>query len=188
MDAIKPLLLLAVALLVLCCLNVAPVAAQDAPARPAPSPTPAPEGSQSVSPDSADLAITANVTARELHFDVVPHPTVEFTGKPERKTEWSAERQNLPQQVQPGVTYRDIGIRLVITSVFADIDRIVAEALGETAASDDAPANAATRNNDTRANAAAPASDNAAQTDLAPPAASRTPAPRDTRARRTGRP
>jgi len=39
--------------------------------------------------------------------------------------------------VQPGVTYRDIGIRLTITSIFADIERIVAEALGEVPANDD---------------------------------------------------
>jgi hypothetical protein len=91
-------------------------------------------------PEAADLSITANVTARELRFEVVPDPKVEFTGKPERRTSWEAERQNLPRPVQPGVTYRDIGIQLKITSVFADIDRIVAEALGEVpATTDDAP-------------------------------------------------
>jgi hypothetical protein len=85
-----------------------------------------------------DLSITANVTARELRFDAVPNPKVEFTGKPARVTAWEAERQNLPRPVEPGVTYRNIGIQLKITSVFADIDRIVAEALGEVPQSDDA--------------------------------------------------
>jgi hypothetical protein len=114
-----------------------PGQAQPRPAPPAaatPSPTP-----PAVSPEAADLAITANVTARELRFEVVPNPTVEFTGSPKRETVWDAERQNLPRPVQPGVTYRDIGIRLRITSIFADIDRIVAEALGEVPMSDDAP-------------------------------------------------
>jgi hypothetical protein len=37
------------------------------------------------------------------------------------------------------VTYRDIGIRLKIVSRFADIDRIVAEALGEVPVSDTVP-------------------------------------------------
>ena len=78
-----------------------------------------------------DVAITANVTARELRFDVVPNPRVEFFGNPERITVWDAERQNLTRPVQPGVTYRNIGIQLKITSIFPDIDRIVAEALGE---------------------------------------------------------
>ena len=98
----------------------------------------------SASPSTAtqaepDLSITARVTARELRFEKVPNPKVEFTGRPRRETVWEAERENLPAQVQPGVTYRDIGITLRITSVFADIERIVAEALGEVPVTDDAP-------------------------------------------------
>jgi hypothetical protein len=85
----------------------------------------------------ADISITAHVTADSLRFEKVPNPRVEFTGRPRRETVWEAERENLPQQVQPGVTYRNVGITLRITSVFADIDRIVAEALGEVPASDE---------------------------------------------------
>ena len=86
-----------------------------------------------------DIEITANVTASELRFEVVPDPKVEFPGQPERETVWEAERQNLPRPVQPGVTYRNIGVQLKISSVFADIDRIVAEALGEVPLTDDTP-------------------------------------------------
>jgi len=88
--------------------------------------------------ETADVAITARVKAESLRFDVVPTPTVEFPGKPARHTVWEAERENLPTPVEPGVTYRNIGIRLKITSIFTDIDRIVAEALGEVPQSDDA--------------------------------------------------
>lgn len=87
---------------------------------------------------NADLSITARVTAAEVRFEKVPNTRVDFTGKPERVTVWEAERENLPPQVQPGVTYRNVGITLRITSVFADIDRIVAEALGEVPAGDEA--------------------------------------------------
>jgi hypothetical protein len=87
----------------------------------------------------ADLSITAHVTADSLRFEKVPNPRVEFTGQPKRNTVWEAKRENLPEQVQPGVTYRNIGITLRITSVFADIDRIVAEALGEVPPTEDAP-------------------------------------------------
>ena len=87
--------------------------------------------------ENADVAITARVKARSLKFDVVPNPSVEFPGQPARDTVWEAERENLPTPVQPGVTYRDIGIRLKITSRFTDIDRIVAEALGEVPVTDD---------------------------------------------------
>lgn len=86
-----------------------------------------------------DLEITADVTARELRFEVVPDPKVEFTGQPERETVWEAERQNLPRPVEPGVTYRNIGVQLRISSRFADIERIVAEALGEVPVTDDKP-------------------------------------------------
>ena len=89
--------------------------------------------------ENADVSITAQVRARSLTFETVPNPTVEFSGKPERDTVWEAQRENLPTPVQPGVTYRNIGIRLKITSVFRDIDRIVAEALGEIPVTDDKP-------------------------------------------------
>ena len=111
--------------------------------RPAP-PTPpkeltGPRPGEDPDVESADLSITATVKAQSLRFDVVGNPTVEFPGKPDRTTQWEAERENLPSPLQPGVTYRDIGIRLKITSVFADIDRIVAEALGEVPPAADAP-------------------------------------------------
>src|SRR5688572_11354415 len=118
--------------------NVTPRATQPAP--PAPKELEGPRPSEDPDVKSADISITATVKAQSLRFDVVGNPTVEFSGKPDRTTVWEAERENLPRPVQPGVTYRDIGIRLKITSVFADIDRIVAEALGEVPTAGAAPA------------------------------------------------
>ena len=86
-------------------------------------------------PDIADVSITSSVTAQELRFKVVPNSKIEFSGSPQRNTGWQTERVNLPKPVQAGVTYRNIGINLEITSVFSDIDRIVSEALGEVPAS-----------------------------------------------------
>jgi hypothetical protein len=80
---------------------------------------------------NSDLVITANVRARELKMEIVPKPTVEFPGRPERRTVWEADRENLPETTEPGVTYRNIGIRLRIYSRFAEIQRIVLEALDE---------------------------------------------------------
>lgn len=78
-----------------------------------------------------DILILVNLTAKELKFEAVPNPTVDFPGTPHRSTIWVTERQNLPDKVEPGVTYRNIGIQLRISSRFADIERIVKEALGE---------------------------------------------------------
>ena len=121
--------ILLAALATLAC--AAPARAQTATPTPANTQTQT-SGASEAAVEGADLAITARVTARELRFEKVPNTSVEFTGRPRRDTVWEAGRHNLPPQVQPGVTYRDIGITLRIVSVFADIDRIVAEALGET--------------------------------------------------------
>src|SRR5688572_27822177 len=81
--------------------------------------------------EAADIAIIANITAESLRFDAVANSSVEFLDKSKNQTIWQVERFNLPDKIEPGVTYRNIGIRLKITSRLADIERIVAEALGE---------------------------------------------------------
>jgi len=153
----------------------------DAPPAATASPTPSPTNASNTT-DNPDLSITANVTARELRFEVVPSPKVEFPGRPRRDTVWEAERTNLPPQVQPGVTYRDLGIRLKITSVFADIERIVAEALGEIPASDDAAPPANSNPNAQPPVANAPLTMDAAQPDKTMPL----PAASSSQARRAG--
>ena len=80
---------------------------------------------------NSDVVITATVKAKELKFEVVPTPTVEFPGNKPHQTVWEADRINLPKPVEPGVVYRDIGIRLRIFSRFTEIQRIVLEALDE---------------------------------------------------------
>lgn len=90
--------------------------------------------------ETADIAITANVTAKELKFEIVPETDVVFSGTHERQTVWESDRENLPERVRPGVIYRDIGIRLRIYSRFADIERIVDEALGNIPPKQDPPA------------------------------------------------
>jgi hypothetical protein len=88
-----------------------------------PSPSPVPP-----LPDAVlDLEIDADVSFRELRFETVGTPRVEFSGTPDRKTVWEAERRNLPKPVQPGVVYRDGGVHLTISSRFEDLVRLFAE-------------------------------------------------------------
>ena len=57
---------------------------------------------RSITPESPDIELTADVKARELRFDEVPETEVH----PPAQT----ERENLPEQVRPeheGVTFRD---------------------------------------------------------------------------------
>jgi hypothetical protein len=77
------------------------------------------------------VELTATVHWRELRFEQVGTPKVEFSGNSGNETVWHADRENLPNPVQPGVTYHDGGVRLVISSRFREL----AEALDGIAAS-----------------------------------------------------
>lgn len=74
--------------------------------------------------NAADLAFTANISARELRFEKEGEWTVKFSGQPERQTIWAEQRQNFPKPAQPGVTYRDIGSQLQVVSRFANIEQL----------------------------------------------------------------
>jgi hypothetical protein len=98
-----------------------PVAAQEPPPEAAPAPDSAPPADEMELPD---IEITATVSWKQLRFDVVGEPTVEFPGTPERKTVWETERIRLPRPVEPGVVYRDGEIRLTISSMFEALSRL----------------------------------------------------------------
>ncbi|MGH3148062.1 MAG: hypothetical protein ACRDTR_19925 [Rubrobacter sp.] len=57
---------------------------------------------------------------RELQFEEVPEPEVRFLGNTRRNSVWGSRRENLPDEVQEGVVYRNAGVRLRIASEVAD--------------------------------------------------------------------
>ena len=63
-----------------------------------------------------DVSITAHVKARELRFDAVPETEVRFWGDAERESVSGTERENLPDEVERDVEYRNAGVRLQIVS------------------------------------------------------------------------
>ena len=63
-----------------------------------------------------DIEFSANVKVRELRFEEVPDTEVRFWGHPERNSVSVNERENLPEEVQQGVTYRDVSVRSRIAS------------------------------------------------------------------------
>ena len=73
-------------------------------------------------PRNPDIALDADVRVRELHFEEVPDPEVRFRGNTERNSLWESKRENLPDEVQEGVIYRNAGVRLRIATemVFSD--------------------------------------------------------------------
>jgi hypothetical protein len=81
----------------------------------APADAPAAEAAPATLPD---LEIHAVVRIDELVFEEVPTVTVALPGTPGRTVVDRADRENLPSPVQPGTVYRDVVVRLVISSTF----------------------------------------------------------------------
>jgi hypothetical protein len=71
-------------------------------------------------PKNPDIALDAGVRMRELRFEKVPDPEVHFRGNTGRNSVWKSRRENLPDEVQEGVVYRDAGIRLRIATQIAE--------------------------------------------------------------------
>ncbi len=57
--------------------------------------------------DRPDIEMRASVKAKELRFEEVPETDVRYVGDSSSVT----ERTNLPDEVEPGVTYRDVEVR-----------------------------------------------------------------------------
>jgi len=88
---------------------------------------PAPRAEPSASPaQGPELELVATVRAKVLRFDQVPKVDVVFRGK--RRTVWKTERVNLPARPEPGVVYRDVQVRLTITTNFEELGAMLQEA------------------------------------------------------------
>ena len=75
-----------------------------------------------VRPRNPDIEFTANIKARELYFEEVPETEVTFEGHPRRESASGTDRENLPDEVERGVTYRDPEVRLRIASALDETD------------------------------------------------------------------
>jgi hypothetical protein len=67
-------------------------------------------------PRDPDIAIDASVQMRELRFEKVPDPKVNFRGNTRRNSVWTSRRTNLPDEVEEDVVYREAGIKLRIAT------------------------------------------------------------------------
>jgi hypothetical protein len=59
----------------------------------------------------ADVEVFTSVRADELRFGTVPNTKVWFEGEPAERSSSKTERENLPEEVEAGVTYRDVKAR-----------------------------------------------------------------------------
>ena len=68
------------------------------------------------------IDFTADVKARELRFDEVPKAEVRFWGDARRISVSGTERKNLPEEVQRGVEYRNVNVRLLVATELIDTE------------------------------------------------------------------
>jgi hypothetical protein len=83
-------------------------------------------------PKNPDIDFTADVKARELRFEEVPETEVRFRGNTERNSVSSTERENLPDKIQEGVTYRNASVRLRIASELVEGENLSGKPVGGT--------------------------------------------------------
>jgi hypothetical protein len=61
--------------------------------------------------EPGDVEVFTGIRAKELRFGVVPETKVSFEGEPAERSSSRTERQNLPEEVEPGTTYKDVKVR-----------------------------------------------------------------------------
>jgi hypothetical protein len=71
-------------------------------------------------PQSADIELVASVEADELRFDEPPETEVRFFGEPGHESASGSDRTNLPEKVEPGVTYRNVRVDYRLASRLAE--------------------------------------------------------------------
>lgn len=57
-----------------------------------------------------DVDLFTSVKAKELTFGRVPEKKVSYEGDPDHQTESEVERENIPEEPEAGVTYRDVKV------------------------------------------------------------------------------
>jgi len=57
-----------------------------------------------------DLDFFTSVKAKELTFGRVPEKKVRYYGEPDHETEVEVERENIPEEPEAGITYRDVKV------------------------------------------------------------------------------
>ena len=73
-------------------------------------------------PRAPDIEFTADIKAKKLRFEEVPETEVRFRGHPGHESASGTDRENLPDEVEPHVTYKDPKVRLRIASAIREED------------------------------------------------------------------
>jgi hypothetical protein len=83
-------------------------------------------------PPVADIEVGAVAKMKSIRFERVPETEVRFPGSDEERSGSHTERENLPDEVEPGVTYQDAKVRWRGGASFrAEVPQELAERLDE---------------------------------------------------------
>jgi hypothetical protein len=85
-----------------------------------------PDRGDAVQEPRVDLVVT--FAARSLVFDEIPRIRMSFGGSGPRKAVWKVERTNLPARVERGVEYRDVKVRLTLSSTVDEFEALIEDA------------------------------------------------------------
>jgi hypothetical protein len=75
-----------------------------------------------VSEREPDVEMAASVKAKELRFECKPEVRIGAYADAPASAEHVSERENLPDEVEPGVTYRDVSVRWRLAARLDDPD------------------------------------------------------------------
>jgi hypothetical protein len=73
-------------------------------------------------PADADIELSAEITAAELHFREQPSTRVDFFADPDSESGSGSDRTNLPRYVTEGATYRNIHVDYRLATRLTDPD------------------------------------------------------------------
>jgi hypothetical protein len=76
-----------------------------------------------------DLDFSTSVKAKEVKFGRVPEKKVTYYGDPDHETEVEVERENIPEEPEAGVTYRDVKVKWAVAQRI--VHPLDGEAVGE---------------------------------------------------------
>jgi hypothetical protein len=89
-------------------------------------PQPEAGGGDAVQEPRVDLVVT--FAARSVVFEEVPRVRMAFGGSGPRRAVWKVERTNLPARVERGVEYRDVKVRLTLSSTADEFEALIEDA------------------------------------------------------------
>lgn len=59
----------------------------------------------------AEIEVGAVAKAKSIRFDKVPETKITFPGSDQDRSGSHTERENLPDEIEPGITYQDVTVR-----------------------------------------------------------------------------